>query len=330
MKFESNKSITLQRHRAFKLAYPETLAQGKARLLYEDMVHRAEKKILASRRIVNSASLEKDTEAMAEALATELLHTPGSLLTKEEIAKMYEASECAETVHTPDCSNQKIYRTADGTCNNRNNPTYGAANTPYERLILPQYEDGISTPRGWLQSTGSSLYAGPFSPPNPSPRVVSTGVITRDLESGSPYTHILMQWGQFMDHDLDLAPEFEQEDCPDGCYTNNVLQCAPFPVPYNDNSVKKTQIYPQTYGCHAFKRSVPACEKDTPTEMNPREQVNSISSFIDGSQVYHHDVTVQNNLIRDKSKGKGQLKTGSPVPGKELFIKVNVSIVCRN
>ena len=280
------------------------------------MVHRAEKKILANKRITNSASLEKDTEAMAEALATELLHTPGSLLIKEEIAKMYEASGCAETVHTPDCSNQKIYRTADGTCNNRNNPTYGAANTPYRRLILPQYEDGISAPRGWLQSTGSSLFAGPFAPPNPSPRVVSTGVIFDSYTPGGPHTHILMQWGQFMDHDLDLAPEFEKEDCPDGCHINNVLQCAPFPVPYDDPNVLQTRIDPNSLACHTFKRSIPACENGVPTEMKPREQVNSISSFIDGSQVYHHDVTVQNNQIRDKSKQTGQLKTGSPVPGK--------------
>ena len=104
MHTESSKPATVQRHRAFKLAYPETLAQGKARLLFEDMVHRAEKKILQSRRIANTASLEKNSEAMAEELATELLHTPGSLLTKEEIAKMYEESDCIETIHAPDCS----------------------------------------------------------------------------------------------------------------------------------------------------------------------------------------------------------------------------------
>ena len=316
MRAESNKPTTLQRHRAFKLAYPETLAQGKARLLYEDMVHRAEKKILASRRIVNSASLEKDTEAMAEALATELLHTPGSLLTKEEIAKMYEESECAELVHTPDCSDQSVtmFRTADGTCNNLNNPTNGAANTPFRRLILPQYEDGISAPRGWMQSTGSSLFAGPFAPPNPSPRVVSIGVITDRPAIEDRYTHILMQWGQFMDHDLDLAPEFE--NCPAGCDTEKPLECAAFPVPLDDHNVMVTRTDPQSRACHAFRRSLPACEEAAPSELNSREQVNAITSFIDGSQVYHHKEDVQNNLIRDKSSGKGQLRTGLPVAGK--------------
>ena len=58
---ESSKPATVQRHQAFKLAYPETLAQGKARLLFEDMISRAEKKILQSRRIANTASLEKNS-----------------------------------------------------------------------------------------------------------------------------------------------------------------------------------------------------------------------------------------------------------------------------
>ena len=316
----ASKSTTLQRHRAFKLAYPSTLAQGKARLLYEDMVHRAERKILESRRLANSASLEKNNEAMAEALATELLHKPGSLLTKEEIAKIYEESECIEVVHAPDCSDPSMqkFRTADGTCNNLNNPTYGAADTPFRRLILPQYEDGISAPRGWLQSTGSSLFAGPFSPPNPSPRVVSLGVVGDRPAIEDRYTHILMQWGQFMDHDLDFGPEFE--NCPSTCDVESpeTLECAPFPLPQDDMSVMVTRTDPESRGCHLFRRSLPACEEAAPSELSSREQINGITSFIDGSQVYHHNERVMNDLIRDKSSGKGQLRVGLPVPGKLL------------
>ncbi len=288
----SSRSTTLQRHRSFKLASPTSLAQGKARLLYEDMVHRAERKILESRRQANTASLQKDNEAMAEALATELLHTPGRLLTKQEIAKIYQESECQELIHAPDCGDLSMerFRTADGTCNNLKNPTYGAVDTPFRRLILPQYEDGISAPRGWMQSRGSPLFSGPFSPPNPSPRVVSVGVVRDRPAIEDRYTHILMQWGQFMDHDLDFAPEFE------GCETCKVegeeaLECAPFPLPRDDTDVMVTRTDPESRGCHQFRRSLPACDEAGPTELRSREQINGITSFIDGSQVYHHNET---------------------------------------
>ena len=316
---ESSSSSTIQRHRAFKLAYPETLAQGKARLAFEDMVHRAEKKILHSQRSAKTASLGKNSEAMAEALATELLHTPGSLLTKEELAKMYEESECAELVHEPDCSSDSMvkYRTADGTCNNLNNPTYGAANTLFRRLIAPQYEDGISALRGWMQSTGSPLFSGPFSPPNPSPRVISIGVVRDRPAVEDRYTHILMQWGQFMDHDLDLAAEFE--DCPMGCTTDDTLRCAPFPVPVDDTNVMVTRTDADSRACHPFRRSLPACDEAAPSEgLSSREQINALTAYIDGSQVYHHTDRVMNDLIRDQSSGKGQLRTGPPVPGIHL------------
>ena len=327
LKSATSKSSTLQRHRSFKLASPESLAQGKARLLFEDMVHRAEKKILQSRRRANTASLEKNNEALAEALATELLHTPGSIVTQEEIARMYTESGCEETLHTPDCSGESKYRTADGTCNNLNNPTYGAANTEFRRLILSQYEDGISTPRGWLQSTGSSLFAGPFSPPNPSPRVISVGVVQDRPAVEERYTHILMQWGQFMDHDFSFGPEFEGE-CTAGCAGTFIgsldepprsLVCAPFPVPLDDQSIMVSRVDTESRGCHAFRRSIPACDEAAPTELSSREQINAITSYIDGSQVYHHTDRVMNDLIRDQSIGKGQLRTGPPVPGTYYF-----------
>jgi peroxidase len=47
------------------------------------------------------------------------------------------------------------YRRVDGLCNNLVHPTWGAANTPFQRLIGPLYSDSISSPR--LSVTGHDL-----------------------------------------------------------------------------------------------------------------------------------------------------------------------------
>ncbi len=40
------------------------------------------------------------------------------------------------------------YRTIDGTCNNLQNPLWGASLTAFKRLLLPQYENNFNTPVG--------------------------------------------------------------------------------------------------------------------------------------------------------------------------------------
>lgn len=301
--------------RAFKKASPSTLAQGRARLLFEDMVSRAERKIMQSRRKAHLSSIQQNDEAIAEDLATELLHKPGSLLKREEVAKFYEASQCSDEISVPKCGDPKSqkHRSASGVCNNLNNPLYGAADVPFRRLISPQYEDGIRKLRGTLQSSGSSLFVGPFSPPNPSPRIISVGVIRDRPILDESRTHILMQWGQFLDHDLDLAPEIEH--CPDGC-TIVADTCVPIPVPLDDKNIMITRTDSDARGCHGFRRSLPACDMTPPGSMTPREQINGITSFIDGSQIYSSNDTVMNMYIRDPNSTMGLLRVGPPVEGK--------------
>ena len=294
---------------SFKKATAEALAQGNARVMFEKMVKAAETKILRRQQ-----ATMQSTEERAESLAMEFLHKPGSILTKEETAKIYEESGCREIVHTPmNCSSLRNQRTANGLCNNLKHPTFGAANTPMRRLIPAQYDDGISRLQGTLQIRGVSIVPGPFSPPNPSPRVVSLGVINDRPLNDSQFSHILMQWGQFMDHDLDAMPEFEE--CPPGC-TIEEESCVPFPVPEDDTEIEVSRVDGDVNSCHIFRRTIPACEESEPESLTVREQINGLTHFIDGSMVYHHDPQIQMNLIRNKSNPDGLLNVGPPVRGK--------------
>lgn len=296
------------------MASKEALAQGYARLKFEKMVKKAESKILEKQR----RATVQTTEERVESLAMEFLHKPGSLLTEQELAEIYQESECRRTVPTPtDCSAFTEVRPTDGLCNNLQNPTRGAANTPMRRLIPPQYDDGISRLQGTLQIRGVSIVPGPFSPPNPSPRVVSLGVVLDRPDNDTQFSHILMQWGQFMDHDLDAIPEFEM--CPPGCEVEEE-SCVPFPVPEDDDDVSRIRGGKARF-CHGFRRSLPACEPETTTHsVEPREQINGLTHFIDGSMVYHHNSNVQMNLIRNKSSPDGLLNVGPPATGKERSI----------
>lgn len=290
----------------------ESLAQGNARMKFEKMVKRAESSILEKQRRTTAQT----AETRVASLAMEILHKPGSILTKQEIARMYQESECHKTlVAPPDCTSMTRQRTANGVCNNLENPTFGAANTPMRRLIPPQYDDGIGRLQGTLQIREVSIVPGPFSPPNPSPRVVSLGVIMDRPDNDTRFSHILMQWGQFMDHDLGAIPEFDGK-CPPGCAVEED-SCVPFPVPRDDDEVSRVSNGNSRF-CHVFRRSMPACDGNGEALM-PREQLNSLSHFIDGSMVYHHNASVQMNLIRNQSSPDGFLNVGLPATGMLLL-----------
>jgi len=314
-----------KRIRAFKMASKESLAQGVARVAFERMVRKAEQKILKQRSSQMALS-QQTAQEKAEALAMEIFHKPGSVLTSEEIAKIYASSQCNATLTNPPepCNRCNKFRTPSGVCNNLRRPTYGTANTLMRRLIPAQYDDGISRLKGTLQIKRSSLVPGPFSPPFPSPRVVSLGIV-RDREvNDSSFSHILMQWGQFMDHDMTFVPEFPHDQCPAKC-TVREDSCVPFPVPLDDGNVEVVRGTPNS--CHEFRRSLPACDISTPEVLSVREQFNGISHFIDGSMIYHHDDTVFSTMIRNNKSRDGLLNVGPPARGKQNYNSQRMEIL---
>lgn len=112
----------------------------------------------------------------------------------------------------------------------------GSSLTGFGRLAKPIYENGFSTPIGWNKG---QLY---FGYAKPAARLVSTKVISTDtITQDDRITHMVMQWGQFLDHDLDHAiPSVSSEswdgvDCKRTC--EHAAPCYPMEVPPDDPRV---------------------------------------------------------------------------------------------
>ncbi|XP_004642396.2 peroxidasin homolog [Octodon degus] len=204
------------------------------------------------------------------------------------------------------CFHQK-YRTHDGTCNNLQHPMWGASLTAFERLLKAVYENGFNTPRG---INPQRLYHGHALP---MPRLVSTTLIgTEAITPDAQFTHMLMQWGQFLDHDLDsTVVALSQDRFSDGQPCSSVCgsdpPCFSVMIPPNDPRARSGAR------CMFFVRSSPVCGSGmTSLLMNsvyPREQINQLTSYIDASNVYG-STDHEARAIRDLASHRGLLRQG--------------------
>jgi hypothetical protein len=144
-------------------------------------------------------------------------------------------------------------RTLDGSGNNRNHPEWGKTNTQYLRVAKTNYADGIAKPVG-----------------GPSTRYVSNRVFNdahQNLFSENSVTQWGFVWGQFMDHTFGLREEAGGE-------TANI----PF------TKTDPLESFVNTVGSIPFMRTPAA--PGTGTGTKARQQINTVSSYIDGFSVY--------------------------------------------
>ncbi|KAL6261733.1 hypothetical protein P5V15_006822 [Pogonomyrmex californicus] len=196
-----------------------------------------------------------------------------------------------EEVHCPvddsPCDPTTPYRTLSGHCNNLRNPSLGKSLTTFARLLPPAYEDNVSKPRS-TSVTGAPL---------PNPRVVST-VIHPDISNlHNRYTLMVMQFAQFLDHDLTMTPIHKgfQESIPScrSCDSPRTVhpECNPFPVPPGDHFYPTVNVSSGARMCFPSMRSLPGQQ-----HLGPREQVNQNTGFLDASVVYGENSCICNIL----------------------------------
>lgn len=184
-------------------------------------------------------------------------------------------------------------RTYDGTGNNLANPTWGVAGTALVRQAPAAYDDGYSTPRGGLLSPTAP------NPVLPNPRVVSNTVVAQAamIPNGHAMTDWVFQWGQFIDHDLDLTTLADPAE--------NFNIAIPFGDPIFDPAMTGTQVMP-------FQRSNHAPTTGTGLG-NPRQQINDITSYLDASMIYGSDA-IRANTLREHVGGRLLTSAGNLLP----------------
>lgn len=185
----------------------------------------------------------------------------------------------------PKCKKKSKYRSIDGRCNNLKHPTWGMSHTDMIRLLPSAYADGLNELR--RSQNEEEL---------PSARLVSA---TAALDKNLPHRKFnlaVMQWGQFLDHDLTLALSTTldiEEHFGILCCVNNPTQdmrtafpehpaCKPIDVPEDDRFYSRHEVK-----CLNFVRNAPGPRPNC--NLGPREQSNMLTATMDGSMIYGSD-----------------------------------------
>ncbi|NXK41432.1 PERM Myeloperoxidase, partial [Piprites chloris] len=208
------------------------------------------------------------------------------LLSRKQKEMISRGTGCDSQTRPIKCPKQDIYRTITGECNNRKHPHLGSSNRGFARWLPAVYEDGVSVPRG--ASEGRKYNGFPL----PLVRKVSNEIAhtaNEDVTADQELSLVFMQWGQWVNHDIDLAPASgEGASLELLCHTDCAFKppCFPIKFPPDDPRV----VRPDT--CMPFVRSASACD---PAAFS-REQLNAATSFIDASTLYGSDDALARSL----------------------------------
>jgi len=164
--------------------------------------------------------------------------------------------------------------------NNVAHPNWG---TPGVHLLRgssgPHYGDGISTLNGASR---------------PSPRAITQAIFAQSgsIPSRTGLSDFIWTWGQFLDHDLSL--------------TEGSAESAPIAIPAGDPAFDPANTGTQVMPFHR------GTFDPTTGNATPREQVNQLTGFIDGSMVYGSS---DNRATWLRTMSGGRLKVSTSATG---------------
>ncbi|KAF8782735.1 Chorion peroxidase like protein [Argiope bruennichi] len=238
-------------------------------------------------------------------------HRQGSLLTSTQSREGLRHLSLANTVIADTCPKNSPcpttkYRTSDGSCNNLRHPEWGKAFHTYARVVPPRYADA----RGALPKCKGGFSQRAFASENRPSRKVTVAFAL---------------WAQFLAYDLSLTgvtiagngdgilcchPEIQKNP--------RLLHPACMPIHILDDDP-----YFHKFGrsCMHFLRSIAAPRSDC--TFGPREQLNQVTAYIDGSSIYGSSEE-RTKVLRSYEGGK--LKWS--IAGGEDMLPANKSLPC--
>ncbi|XP_053180994.1 eosinophil peroxidase-like [Scomber japonicus] len=251
------------------------------------------------------------------------------LISEEDLQVIADLTGCSPRHRVPSCKTTPDldrFRTASSVCNNRENTRWGSANTPFTRWLPAEYQDKISLPKGWDPERTVNRHILPLV------REVSNRILrtaNADVESDPLYTHLVVIFGQWTDHDLTFTPHspvirsFSNGiDCDKSC--ERTEPCFPIQIPEGDHRFGRN-----SHECMPFFRSAAGCGSGNTGHVfgasTIRQQMNSLTAFIDVGQVYGSD-DVKARFLRDLTTDKGLLRVNTQFNdrGRELLPFTNM------
>uniref|UniRef100_A0A671V2C1 Eosinophil peroxidase-like n=1 Tax=Sparus aurata TaxID=8175 RepID=A0A671V2C1_SPAAU len=264
------------------------------------------------------------------------------LLSEEDLELISELTGCSAQRRAPSCSTLlsiDTFRTAGSTCNNEQNTRWGASNTPFARWLPAEYQDNIAQAIGWDPEKKINGHILPLV------REVSNKILrtaNSDVENDPLYTHLVTIFAQWTDHDLTFTPHspviksFSSGiDCDKSCARTE--PCFPIEIPRQDPRFGRN-----SEECMPFFRSAPSCGSGNTGHIfgaaTVRQQMNTLTAFIDVGQVYGSDEAKARSL-RDLTSDKGLLRVNKEytddgrehLPFSEMttnMLRLSLSILC--
>ncbi|NWW43149.1 PERM Myeloperoxidase, partial [Pedionomus torquatus] len=206
------------------------------------------------------------------------------LLDRKQKEMVSKETGCDYQIRSIKCPKHDIYRTITGECNNRKHSYLGSSNRAFARWLPAAYEDGVSVPRG---ASKGKLYNG-F--PLPLVRKVSNEIArtaNKNITEDQELSLIFTQWGQWVNHDIDLAPASGAGVSPE-LHCDCAFKPPCFPIKFPPDDPRRLR----SNSCMPFIQSASVCNPWTFT----REQINAVSSFIDASTVYGSEESVAKSI----------------------------------